>query len=1590
MTKDLNLQLRLGVKDQGTKQSLDNVISLLKKLEQAGKESGKGTAVGAKQAAEAIRVLKLETLQHKSATEAGKREQIELKNALMKAKVAAQEERLEFQKLKNQLQETNKSAETFKKTLGFLGTVVSVGLVIKTFKDISDAAIEAAESENLFVVSLGNHVKAARQWSEELSRTLGLNAYEVRKNLGVFTVMLNSMGLAEDQAYKMGKSLTKLAYDLASFYNISNDEAFEKIKSGITGEVEPLKALGIILNETTVKQAAYVHGIAQQGKELTEVQKIQARYITLMEQTSKAQGDLERTSDSASNMLKRAESTVKDLYITTGNLLIPTIQDLVKEFLAFVSALKGFVDKNGVEIQTTFESIAQTIKNTIETIFSAVNSLNNITFGGFGTAFNGVLSVLNTASYIAAKLAKEIELLTIKFQKASERDIKGEWDYKTQNFNAIYTQILKQKGLDKHSSDPRYKAQYDQAVQEANDAYESLKYGSDTAKKARNIESEIADLEKTWLETQKKLLIKPYQLNEELKKQNTKLQENLQSDNLGEGMILPTTGTITSAYGKRKDPFTGQLKDHHGIDIANKLGTEVKASAGGKVIHIGKLGGYGNTVIIDHGNGLSTLYGHLKDYLVKNNQTVFQGEPIALMGSSARSTGSHLHFEVRENGRAVNPVNYLSALNSSGPKVATQDPEKFKLLEKYENIDFKIKRLEELLKNPDQFGLNKLPLMMGSEQFNSDKLKSLGLTDKDIEMVQSQATKMYEGLQAADQDYLKFKEEQLKTADNLYTEYVKKLAEAQIEYELNVKDIKGSDKGTDAEKQKTLSLLKGQYEYNQGKIREEYQAKIEDINGKILDEDIKLSDKRIKIVEDEVRKQLEIRKEAQNATEELELSTTRIFQDASNQKLLLEAQRSGDAVAIINAEAKIKADEIQREIDDTQRATEEKLASIDKELEAEHTLASTKSDLEKEKQAIVENSLAKIESLREDAHQKELDRIKKETEAYADQFEKRLGFISKILGMAGKAIGGDNILSKISSFIGSNGSTITDALKYLGAFKQQGQQSQSGGMFGWLQSFITKGNVQTGTQQAALENISSSSLAPLIKGTSANLSQQGITGSNALTQAASSTTSSVSKLSSIMGSLMKFGGGAVTGGVTGFSMGNQSGPIGMLGGAASGAVTGFMLGGPIGAAIGGGVGLIGGLVGWLFGSRLKKELAKINKLKSQFESTINSNVSDLNSLETDAGKAKFLDEFDSANDKINQEWAKLANQEAQINSDLDSSNFKKKKAKQEAERIKNELLTNLRNQQQSLNDLREQTLAAQQARLDYLKEQEDSYTEELNSLRADNVHDPFTLNVQKMYSELISIQTQYQKALSDFRDSPQLQALAKQVYDEQLKQAHYTNAMDRITALQNKSDFIDKIKQEHLTATNASQVEAIKVEKEKNLADLDLEMQQYRLQFADNQEMLTRIVQYEADRRVNIEKDAQEKIKEAYENTGQSLADLIEQRSEITNQYDFQRTKTRAETIKEQLAEIDKQIREAFPDFVDQLQSLDYNTLSGLSADQLAQIQTDIQKISNFSTTNEFNNIITINAEGSTASDVAKTIASELENLLAAQRRFTT
>jgi len=130
---------------------------------------------------------------------------------------------------------------------------------------------------------------------------------------------------------------------------------------------------------------------------------------------------------------------------------------------------------------------------------------------------------------------------------------------------------------------------------------------------------------------------------------------------LGDGtFIWPVSGPITSPYGYRTDPVTGATAFHSGIDIGASCGTPIKAAGTGSIVSAGfNSGGYGNMTLISHGNGLSTLYGHQSSIIVSAGQSVTQGQVIGYVGSTGKSTGCHLHFEVRVNGNPVDPTGYL-------------------------------------------------------------------------------------------------------------------------------------------------------------------------------------------------------------------------------------------------------------------------------------------------------------------------------------------------------------------------------------------------------------------------------------------------------------------------------------------------------------------------------------------------------------------------------------------------------------------------------------------------------------------------------------------------------------------------------------------------------------------------------------------------------------------------------------------------------------------------------------------------------------------------------------------------------------------
>lgn len=123
--------------------------------------------------------------------------------------------------------------------------------------------------------------------------------------------------------------------------------------------------------------------------------------------------------------------------------------------------------------------------------------------------------------------------------------------------------------------------------------------------------------------------------------------------------IRPVDGWITSRFGRRKSPFTGRREFHKGMDIAARKKTPIVASADGIVTYVGRKGYLGKTVVIDHGYGIVTRYGHIHKALKKKGDKVKRGDKIALVGSTGRTTGPHLHYEVRLNGVPVNPAKYI-------------------------------------------------------------------------------------------------------------------------------------------------------------------------------------------------------------------------------------------------------------------------------------------------------------------------------------------------------------------------------------------------------------------------------------------------------------------------------------------------------------------------------------------------------------------------------------------------------------------------------------------------------------------------------------------------------------------------------------------------------------------------------------------------------------------------------------------------------------------------------------------------------------------------------------------------------------------
>ena len=187
------------------------------------------------------------------------------------------------------------------------------------------------------------------------------------------------------------------------------------------------------------------------------------------------------------------------------------------------------------------------------------------------------------------------------------------------------------------------------------------KLESDAEQKKKEIESIYTEKKSLLSQTRanKNALIAMEKQLEAKEAEITKKLEALRYGNAPGKLTFPTKGILTSGFGNRISPISGTMRFHAGIDIGSDSGTPVVAAAGGEVVQAGYMGGYGYAVIIYHGGGFSTVYGHLSKFAVSTGQKVQRNQIIGYVGSTGYATGPHLHFEVRVNGALQNPFNFF-------------------------------------------------------------------------------------------------------------------------------------------------------------------------------------------------------------------------------------------------------------------------------------------------------------------------------------------------------------------------------------------------------------------------------------------------------------------------------------------------------------------------------------------------------------------------------------------------------------------------------------------------------------------------------------------------------------------------------------------------------------------------------------------------------------------------------------------------------------------------------------------------------------------------------------------------------------------
>ena len=199
------------------------------------------------------------------------------------------------------------------------------------------------EDLNLFTVSMGQYAEEAYNYAQKVSEVMGIDPAEWMRNQGVFNTIISGFGVAGDKAAFMSKNLAQLGYDLASFYNIDFESAMQKVQSGISGELEPLRRLGYDLSVARLEQERLNLGIDKSVSSMTQAEKSQLRYYAMMTQVTQVQGDMARTLENPANMLRVLRAELEQAARAVGNIFIPILTKVLPIAIAVASALQEII-----------------------------------------------------------------------------------------------------------------------------------------------------------------------------------------------------------------------------------------------------------------------------------------------------------------------------------------------------------------------------------------------------------------------------------------------------------------------------------------------------------------------------------------------------------------------------------------------------------------------------------------------------------------------------------------------------------------------------------------------------------------------------------------------------------------------------------------------------------------------------------------------------------------------------------------------------------------------------------------------------------------------------------------------------------------------------------------------------------------------------------------------------------------------------------------------------------------------------------------------------------------------------------------------